>query len=69
MCAGAMVHARIQRLVFAARDFNSGAAGSRMNVLNQPGSNHKIIIDEGILQQECSALLTHFFKGRRNTLI
>ena len=60
MCATALVHARIQRLVFAARDVQAGAAGSVLNLLN-----HRVIVDEGVLQKECSLLLTNFFKSRR----
>lgn len=65
MCAGLIVHARIKRLVFAARDFKAGAAGSVMNVLQGYPLNHKVIIDEGIMQQECSLLLSTFFQKRR----
>lgn len=65
MCAGAMVHARMHRLVFAARDFKTGAAGSRYNLLRGYPLNHKTVIDEGILEAECSHLLTNFFQSRR----
>lgn len=65
MCAGALVHARIKRLVFATRDLKVGAAGSMFNLLQGHPLNHQIQIDEGILQQECAALLTDFFKLRR----
>lgn len=65
MCAGLIVHARIKRLVFATRDFNAGAAGSVFNLLQGHPLNHKVIIDEGILQDECSQLLTDFFIARR----
>ncbi len=65
MCAGAMVHARIKRLVFATRDFKAGAAGSVYNLLQGYPLNHQIQIDEGFLQQECQALLSDFFKDRR----
>ena len=65
MCAGAMVHARIGRLVFAARDFQAGAAGSRYNLLRGYPLNHKIIIDEGVLEADCSHLLKDFFQSRR----
>jgi tRNA(adenine34) deaminase len=66
MCAGLMVHARIKRLVFATRDFQTGAAGSVLNLLQGQPLNHKVIIDEGIMQNECSVLLTDFFKGCRS---
>jgi len=65
MCAGLMVHARIKRLVFATRDFKSGAAGSVYNLLHGYPLNHKVLIDEGIMQQECALLLSDFFKGCR----
>ncbi|CEG57147.1 tRNA adenosine(34) deaminase TadA [Legionella fallonii] len=62
MCAGLIVHARIKRLVFATRDLKAGAAGSVFNLLQGHPLNHKVVIDEGIMQQECSLLLTDFFK-------
>lgn len=65
MCAGAMVHARIGRLIFATRDFKAGAAGSVYNLLKGYPLNHQIQIDEGILQQECAQLLSDFFNERR----
>lgn len=65
MCAGALVHARIKRLVFATRDFRVGAAGSVFNLLQGGSLNHQVQIDEGILQHECANLLTDFFKACR----
>jgi tRNA(adenine34) deaminase len=65
MCAGAMVHARIRRLVFATRDFKAGAAGSIFNLLNGFPLNHRIQIDEGFLQHQCASLLSDFFKTKR----
>jgi tRNA(adenine34) deaminase len=65
MCAGLLVHARIKRLVFATRDFKTGAAGSVFNVLQGYPLNHRVIIDEGVMQQECAQLLAEFFKTRR----
>lgn len=64
MCAGAMVHARIQRLIFATRDFKTGAAGSVCNAFHPHVANHRVIIDEGVLQEECARLLTEFFKSK-----
>jgi tRNA(adenine34) deaminase len=61
MCAGALVHARIARLVFATRDFKAGAAGSVYNLLRGYPLNHQVEIDEGILQDESAKLLTDFF--------
>ena len=65
MCAGALVHARIKRLVFATRDFKAGAAGSIFNLLQGYPLNHQVQIDEGVLQQECAQLLEGFFRARR----
>lgn len=65
MCAGLIVHTRIKRLVFAARDFKAGAAGSVYNLLQGHPLNHKVQIDEGVMQSESSLLLTHFFKRCR----
>ncbi|RUR15728.1 tRNA adenosine(34) deaminase TadA [Legionella sp. km535] len=65
MCAGLIVQARIKRLVFATRDFKGGAAGSVFNLLQGYPLNHKVIIDEGVMQHECSSLLSDFFKTCR----
>ena len=65
MCAGALVHARIKRLVFATRDVKAGAAGSVYNLLAGYPLNHQVQIDEGCLQSECALLLTDFFNLRR----
>jgi tRNA(adenine34) deaminase len=65
MCAGAMVHARVKRLVFAARDPKAGAAGSVFDIVRHPALNHSIDCEEGVLGEECAALLKDFFKARR----
>lgn len=65
MCAGAMVHGRIDRLVFGARDEKTGAAGSLIDVLRHPGMNHQVAITEGVLADECAGLLSAFFRMRR----
>lgn len=65
MCAGAMVHSRIGRLVFGARDVKTGAAGSLLDVLGHPSMNHQVQIDEGILAEACAAMLSDFFRHRR----
>lgn len=65
MCAGAMVHARVKRLVFAARDPRAGAAGSVFNIVSNPALNHSIDCAEGVLGDDCSALLRGFFRARR----
>jgi len=65
MCAGAMVHARFERLVFAAGDPKAGVAGSVLAVLNQPQLNHKVVVEQGILGDELAELLRGFFRDRR----
>jgi tRNA(adenine34) deaminase len=65
MCAGAMIHARIARLVFGARDPKAGAAGGLMQVLNHPGLNHQIELTEGVLAGRCMEALQAFFRERR----
>jgi tRNA(adenine34) deaminase len=65
MCAGAMVHARVHRLVFAATDPRAGAAGSVFNVVQHPALNHRIECTGGVLAEECGALLRDFFVARR----
>nr|WP_024965406.1 tRNA adenosine(34) deaminase TadA [Pantoea sp. IMH] len=65
MCAGAMVHGRINRLVFGAKDEKTGAAGSLLDVLGHPGMNHQVVIDQGVLAKECAAMLSDFFRYRR----
>ena len=65
MCAGTLVHARVSRIVFATRDLKTGAAVSVYNLLNGFQLNHRVQIEEGILQQECAALLSNFFAERR----
>lgn len=62
MCAGALVHARISRLVFATRDFKTGAAGSVFNLLKGFPLNHQVQIDEGVMQEDCAHLLSDFFR-------
>ena len=65
MCAGAILHARIARLVFATPDPKAGACGSVLSVMNHPALNHRVEVVEGVLAEECSSLLTMFFRGRR----
>lgn len=65
MCAGAMIHSRIGRLVYGAADEKTGAAGSLVDILRHPGMNHQITIDAGVLAAECSATLSAFFRRRR----
>ena len=65
MCAGAMIHARLDRLVFGATDPKAGAAGSVLAVLNHPRLNHQMQVEQGILGDESSQLLRGFFRDRR----
>ncbi|MGP8268950.1 MAG: tRNA adenosine(34) deaminase TadA [Terracidiphilus sp.] len=65
MCAGAMIHARLDRLVFAAADPKAGAAGSALAVLNHPQLNHQMEVERGILGDEAAELLRSFFRERR----
>ncbi len=66
MCAGAMVHARVTRLVYGAKDPKAGAAGSVLTVLNHPRLNHRIEVTAGVLAERCSEVLTSFFQARRS---
>jgi tRNA(adenine34) deaminase len=65
MCASAIVHARVARLVFGAWDAKAGAAGSTTNVFTLPSMNHRVDVFGGVLMEDCSALLTDFFAARR----
>tara|TARA_B110000008_G_C16587194_1_gene410834 strand:+ start:65 stop:523 length:459 start_codon:yes stop_codon:yes gene_type:complete len=66
MCFGAMIHARIKRIVFGARDRKTGVCGSCINLNEEKFFNHKISITSGILEKESQDLLRSFFKSRRN---
>src|SRR6266705_5287147 len=66
MCAGAMIHARIARLVFGAPEPKAGSAGSIYNVLTDPRLNHRVEVLSGIRQDECASLLRDFFQRRRS---
>jgi tRNA(adenine34) deaminase len=65
MCAGAMVHARVKRLVFGATDPRAGAAGSVFNIAQNVALNHRLEVVSGVLADECGALLRDFFAARR----
>jgi tRNA(adenine34) deaminase len=65
MCAGAMVLARIDRLVYGCRDPKTGACGSLYNIVQDERLNHRVEITAGVLEQECSAMLSDFFARRR----
>jgi tRNA(adenine34) deaminase len=65
MCAAAIVHARVRRVVFGAYDPKAGAAGSCLDVFTLPHLNHRVDVFGGVLQEECGALLSQFFAARR----
>jgi tRNA(adenine34) deaminase len=65
MCAGAMVHARIARLVFGTPDPKAGAAGSIYNVMTDPRLNHRVDVVSGVCEDACATLLREFFARRR----
>jgi tRNA(adenine34) deaminase len=65
MCAGALVHVRMRRVIFGCADERSGAAGSMINLLQMPGLNHHCDVTKGVLGEECAALLQTFFRARR----
>lgn len=67
MCVGAMIHARVGRLVFGAADPRAGAAGSAIALLQSPIHNHRIAVTGGVLAAECAAQLRRFFRQRRST--
>src|SRR5882672_3424996 len=66
MCAGALVHTRVRRVIFGCADPASGAAGSVINLLQMPTLNHRCDIAAGVLESECSAILKDFFHERRD---
>jgi len=65
MCAGAMIHARLKRLIYGACDPKAGAAGSVLEVVNHPRLNHQMLVTSGVLEVECGELLREFFRQRR----
>jgi tRNA(adenine34) deaminase len=65
MCAGAMVHGRIKRVVYGADDLKTGAAGSVIDLLQHPAFNHQLSVSAGVLADECAEQLSAFFKRRR----
>ncbi len=66
MCAGALVHTRIRRVIFGCADPLGGAAGSVVNLLQMPGLNHRCQFTSDVLQNECAAILQDFFRKRRD---
>jgi tRNA(adenine34) deaminase len=65
MCAGAMVNARLGRLVYGCRDEKGGAVDSLYNLLSDKRLNHQVSVEGGVLEEECSEILTRFFQNRR----
>jgi tRNA(adenine34) deaminase len=65
MCAGAIVHARLERVVFGTLDAKAGASGSALTVLNHPRLNHQVEIQQGVMAAECASVLRGFFRQRR----
>lgn len=65
MCAGALVHVRMRRVIFGCADERGGAAGGTTNLLQMPSLNHRCEITSGVLREECAALLKTFFQARR----
>jgi tRNA(adenine34) deaminase len=66
MCAGAIVHTRIRRVIYGCADPRAGAAGSIINLLQMPALNHRCQITSGVLENECAAILQDFFRKQRN---
>jgi len=65
MCAGAIVHARLERVVFGTLDTKAGASGSVLTVLNHPRLNHQVEVQRGVMAAECASILQDFFRQRR----
>ena len=65
MCAGAILHARVARLVYGASDPKAGACGSVLGVMNHPALNHRVVVEAGLLAEECGGMLQKFFRERR----
>jgi tRNA(adenine34) deaminase len=65
MCAGAMVHARVKRLVFANTDLRAGAAGTIFNIVQHDALNHRLEVTGGVMEHECREMLRAFFLARR----
>ena len=68
MCAGAIVHTRIRRVIFGCTDVRAGAAGTVMNLLQHNALNHRCQITSGVLQSECASILQDFFRKKRGAM-
>lgn len=66
MCAGALVHVRMRRVIFGCPDERGGAAGSLLNLLQMPGLNHRCEVTSGVNREDCASLLRTFFRARRD---
>ena len=67
MCAGGLVHVRMRRVIFGCPDLRAGAAGSLMNLLQNPALTHRCEITAGVMHEECANLLQGFFRAKRNS--
>ncbi|MBV9391753.1 MAG: nucleoside deaminase [Verrucomicrobia bacterium] len=67
MCAGAIVHARVSRVIYGCSDLKTGGAGGMINLLNMPAMNHRCQITAGVREMECRAILRRFFREKRGT--
>ena len=65
MCAGALMHARVARVVFGAPDPKTGACGSVVDLFGEPRLNHHAVVRGGVMLEECAAVLREFFRARR----
>ena len=65
MCAGALVQSRIDRVVIGAPSFKSGCGGTLLNILQNSEFNHQVVVDQGLMQEECTQILQRFFKDLR----
>jgi tRNA(adenine34) deaminase len=65
MCAGAIVQARVRRVIFGARDRKAGAGGSALKVLNHPKLNHRVEVVKGVMADDCAKILREFFRSKR----
>jgi len=65
MCAGAIIHARVARVVYGASDPKTGAAGGAVDIFAAPFVNHRVAVEGGVMAEECGRVLTEFFKERR----
>ncbi len=68
MCAGAITHARIRRLVYGAEDAKAGAVHSMLQILNHPKLNHRVDVTSGVLASRCMEVLQAFFRARRGAV-